>query len=811
MQIPASDDELLDRAKRHSTGFTEVLGDPDIAPFTQLYACCVRLVQEQRGYRNISQIERIALHLQPDVDNVDEIVREAIDRVDDFYPKSDYLFKKLLALPPNERRRTIRKRGLDWPTREDIQERIETSTFDSMANEGTVVIVSPTASGKTEIAVTTKWTNHKDITGGEPVILFTETKEARDEAVKRAEDSGLDVAVLLGRKDACPVAAGDYDDEILIDGISASDWFDWMIEEKGRSTSEVHREAETEVDGDLPCCIDAECTLKTQWDGVPRDENENTTHDLVIATDAFAKVPLLRSDTNIIHDEQPNYSVEFNKSLSEQMNRIRQIASAYLEAVDAPVTTWEEYVFVARNEPVSDRAEEILRAIQREDPVEGWLYKDGAHSLAPRLLSVIWKALSSEPNQNGRLSATIEYNEEPQYRIEGNEIENSYRLSVVLDENHTVRSIRHTPDFSTSRAVIGLDAWPCLPLWERNVSSNVSVDHVLTRSERRFWRFFERGLSVIQVGNATRPDSKGSRFNAKHAQILLEHLNDLFPSSFRTAGTPKAVKDDIRSLMGDVGIKDPKLMHLGEQKSRNDFGGEVVGLLYATLDPGDDYILDLLAECELDARPEYRGYDTPCDNCNESGGCKRCLCESCNGEGCTDCHQTGHKREFGRKFVGPDSENATEFLESVRAFGNAQMLGRWGRDNEIDSAVVYTATSAVPEQLVDVQVPGVQWKYTDKQAAVVEQLEEKEQVTTREIRDAIEGGESGKSAGIDSISRQAVWKTLSGGANNLVDYGKVAKKDGAGDHGADLYEWRNSGTFSLAGIADLGPRIPVNE
>lgn len=818
IEIPASDTELLSRAKRHITGFAKLLenSDADASTTERVRVICRSLAREQRGYRDKSQIEKIVyqLDISDDVDDVERIVSETCVH-EDALLHYDISPHQLTNLPLSVRRQAARSRDLNWPTREEIQDQIQELTFSTMGNEEEIVLVAPTSSGKTKISVEEEWSAMPTVTGDEPVVLFTETTEARDEAVDRAEENGLDVEVLLGYADACPVAAGDYDPEnidentdrepVFIEGLPAGEWFKFQADDKGRSATELHREAAEIIDGDLPCCEDEKCTLLTQWQKVPRDEEENVVYDLIIATDSFAHVPTLRHEVNVIHDEQPTYTVNF------EQERIQKMVSAYLTSVGSPVKTWEEFVSTARNNPESERAKNIQHSL-RSQPLDKWLHRNGAHTIAPNLTKALWKALTTEPDQNGRSAATYEYIEEPLYRsTDENEITNKKSLSIVIDRNNTVRSIRHVPDFSACRSITGLDAWPALPLWRRNVSDDIEIESVVDSDERRLWRIFERGLTVIQVGNATRPNSQGNNFDKQHARIILEYLHHLYPESFRTAGTPSNIEDRVQRLMNNIGIENSAVMHLGEQKSRNDFKSEVVGLLYECIDPGDDYVLDVLAECEYDARPEYRGLDVPCDKCNTDGECERCLCEDCEGKGCSECHETGHQRAFGRGFVGQDSDKATEILESVREHNCAQMVGRWGRDKDIEAAVVYTCTDALPCQLVDREVPGVQWKYTDMQAAVVEQLIDHGRATIKQILQEIETEESGKSGEVDTITREAIWKTLSGTGNNLMDYNKVSKYEGDGAYGADIYEWQDKGLTGLHGIADLGERVPVNE
>ncbi|WP_265108014.1 hypothetical protein [Halosolutus halophilus] len=78
-------------------------------------------------------------------------------------------------------------------------------------------------------------------------------------------------------------------------------------------------------------------------------------------------------------------------------------------------------------------------------------------------------------------------------------------VSVVLDESNDVRSVRVVPDFGSARSVVGLDAHPATPLWQASTLPWIKTTKVLDSEERQLWRRYERGLRVVQVGDATRP------------------------------------------------------------------------------------------------------------------------------------------------------------------------------------------------------------------------------------------------------------------------------------------------------------------
>jgi hypothetical protein len=215
-------------------------------------------------------------------------------------------------------------------------------------------------------------------------------------------------------------------------------------------------------------------------------------------------------------------------------------------------------------------------------------------------------------------------------------------------------------------------------------------------------------------------------------------------------------------------------MHYGEEKSRNDFASESVGLVEGSIDPGDDYVLDLLAELDLDATPERSGGE----------------CERCDGEGCDTCAGTGHRRAHGRGFEGDDAETASAILASVREAHVAQAAGRYAREPEDpqSTATVFVRTDALPPGFADIQTPGVVWSYGEKQDRIVETLREaSEPKSAQEIADAAD------------CSKEHVRQTLRRlEHDDRVD--DVQALEGAGDHGATLYATEGVPT---SGVVDL--------
>ncbi len=220
-------------------------------------------------------------------------------------------------------------------------------------------------------------------------------------------------------------------------------------------------------------------------------------------------------------------------------------------------------------------------------------------------------------------------------------------------------------------------------------------------------------------------------------------------------------------------------MHYGNTKSRNDFAGERVGLVNGCMDPGDDYVLDLVAALDLDATPESR--DECCSHCDgKDGGCHR-------------CNWTGRERERGRAFVGEDADTAAAILAAVRENEVAQAAGRYARDADDpqDTATVYVRTDAIPTGFADVQVPGVKWTFGAKQRRVLESL-----------RDTAEGATLRELAAEADCTKEHARQTLQRLTHTDDDrdpWVRRVKRDG--EFGADVYH--ECGVPS-AGVVDLG-------
>ena len=753
------------------------------------------------SYRDsvLSEVGNQDWYYDPDYSEEDEdpgyaeerppLLEDAIDQGDDVDadPTSTLPLAQLEALPQRDRKRAARKRGLDWPSTDEARDRLLSTIKQAMRHEDETVVDAPTSLGKSYSVATTRWAAFDDITDDRPVVHLSATRDARDEAAQAATEHGGEFFKFLSRHEACPVAAGEHDPEevhecddedrqvITIEGEAASIWLDRQCEGKGLPFSAAHQYLAEHNDQGvaLPCGGDG-CRAITQW-----DEWRDGEYPLAIATHNFAHVPGLRMGTNVVLDEEPDFSADLTK------DRIERAVGAFLRAADAPVATWESFIALVSHdgwEGDAAREREQLQEDLRYEPDREWYLEDeDAHTLAPALARAIFHA---EDRGNGRRVGKTPH--EPP-RLDANVADddawNRVWVTVTMDETNDVRSVRTAPDFSQARSVIGLDAHPAQPKWAVNTVPHINTTEVLSPEERRLWRRYERGLRVVQVGEATRPLASGEYFQRDQVATLVEHLREQYDSEFRTAITTKSVESQVQDLLADAGVGDvdDRTMHYGEEKSRNDFADEGVGLVEGCIDPGDGHVLDLLAELDLDAEPETVDVDGT------------------------------EERAHGRGFEGPDADTAAAILASVRENHTAQAAGRYARnpDDPDSHATVFVRTDAMPVDFADVQVPGIQWTFSDRQRAIVDELREATgQLTAREISDAVNVSKEHVRQTLHRLIEEDVVQALENGPNGATLYaddgvptaGVVDSETITNDGVQDTYTW------SLA-IRDPAPAV----
>lgn len=307
-----------------------------------------------RKYRNYADMERddyLYDHTIPFATGGERIT-EHYDEDGNYDPDpmATLPLARLDALSHEERRRYARKRGISWPGVDTVRERLRDEVLDAVDNGEMAVKSSPTGSGKTHTVATEPWISHRDLTDEQPVVHAHRTHEARDQARSMSDDAGVDAYTLKGRKELCPVAAGEHDPDngdgneaFTINGEPISEWIDHRCDRQGIPFSVVHGWAERETDVELPCERgDGQCPAKNQFEGIPRDDSGDPNYDVIHCTHQFLLVPSLRMHTHVFVDEKPAFGIDL------MPDEVRASVNAYLQYIDAPTSDYSQLVQASR-------------------------------------------------------------------------------------------------------------------------------------------------------------------------------------------------------------------------------------------------------------------------------------------------------------------------------------------------------------------------------------------------------------------------------------------------------------------------------
>jgi hypothetical protein len=688
-----------------------------------------------------------------------------------------------------------------YPTTGELRDTLHESVENAMMKCLYYAFASPTGIGKSFKMSATPWLTIPIVTGGRQVFHLSPTTQARFDAVKQSKKNGCSHYVLRGRDEACPICRGDHDPDgdektITVDNEPVSKWIAKICNQKGLSLHDAKAILLDVADQDIdyiPCGgEDTKCPVSQQWDDVSDSIDGEPEYDVIHATHKFSFVPTLRQKNNVAFDEQPSFAEigpgDPSGGLQDEdgldTNRVKDAVNAFLDDADADVETAGELMSVAKREAADTEFNELrdefpdIYDLFTHRPDREWYYKHpDAHTEARAFTELLWTAARQPSDDNGRRYAGMRH-EPPSFTKTSNDddVVNIHRVSLVINGDNKITTLRIAPDMSNARSVIGFDAHPVEELWKLSVGDAMTVETLMSEEERRLWRRYERRLLVTQVGSGAYSYTTDKRYDVEKNRVLIETLREQYGEHFRTAIAPGAVEDHVEDALADAGVEDPETMHHGDVQSRNDFQGERIGAQIGCIDPGDDYVLDLLAELDMDATVERQ--DTVCD--------------TCSGDGCDQCNQTGYERAFGRGFIGQDSDTAGRLLASVRENELAQAIGRYARkaDDPDDWAAVFVRTTAVPDNMVDFEGPWV-WKHQEKQKAVADYFQNSTSGTAKGIKEWIDS----EYDDIDSCSKKHVAETC----DRHVEAGNIEKHEFAGYNGAHLYEWTATESVSKNG------------
>lgn len=612
-------------------------------------------------------------------------------------------------------------------TTDEARNRLQGAIFSAIESGENTLIEAPTALGKSYQIATTRWREFPEVTGDNLVVHIHQTRDARDEAISKSESTeGVEYHVFEGRQDACPVAAGDYDDSVTApQGLALSEWLNQMCDARKHSFSKAHSKLDAEYD--LPCTANGPCPSNKQWWRTLRDENGSPVVDVVHTTANFAHVEDLIEEGNVVFDERPSYALTLNGTQRQQFQD--SLSNLLNHRSDGELSLFDLQRASIRDYP--ELTDELCPMFDEEIRPGRYFGYEETHRHAPAIGKAM---LDSEEVLSGRWMGEHQ------------------GVKVVLDNHGKLRHVHYTPDLSETRCVIGLDAFPSVYRWKLNTVDDLSSKRLLSAEERRHWRREERGLRVIQIGEATRSYSVGwDGAGKERAAGLIHHLRQKHENGFQTCITTGSIETDVRQMMEGVGIEPPRTMHYGGQNSRNDFDGEDVGLLIGCIDPGDEAILDLLALGKCSATPEMM--------MTEDGD---------------------ETRKPGRTFVGQDADIAREILEAVRESNLAQAVGRYARnpDSSSSTATVYVWSDACPGSLIDNIVEPSFYSTTKKRRNLAEELKAESLQTARQLQ---------ATTGMDKSYIIDILKTFE-------SHGLVQERKGTGHQGATEWIWRG-GTF----------------
>ncbi len=660
-----------------------------------------------------------------------------------------------LSIESNNRLNKTRRDDNDWPTTDELRDELQSRIRRMINTESFVLIPSPTSSGKSYNGASTAW-KASGLTDNSPVVHLHATTDSRDEAMEMSQKAGVEATKLLGRNNACPIVNGEYDSEINVPGngdINASDWILNQVSNKGNTFSQAHSYLEEYNGGSLPC---DPCKSITQWEDTPRDDDENVTYDVIHATHNFAYVPTLVDEANLLIDEQPNFKSSIGEDDSDEMSRSRfqDIIIAWLKKIDAYVTSWESFVSIA-----SHGGDGKLKQSLEDSPnvsEEWFIINPDAHALAPALTDAAYNAFTSESDANGRrvgdtTSSLKRFDEDHG----SNDVDfrfNRTRIQLLIDEDNNPLGYWNIPELGNARSIVCLDAWPSIHEWKQNIGEGLSVERLISDEMFENWRRHERGLEVVQIGEADRPaatEHAVQNYTKPNQQkVVIESLRNKYGKEFNSVIYPQQMDDQIRAFLPD----NVRTMTYGNVRSNNEFKSDRIGLVSNSMDPGDAYVIDLLAARDLDATPKM-------------ADCKWCdgddpMCNQCDGDG-------KNGREPGREFIGPDASDAADILAGIRTNSVAQAVGRWSRGPKTPRAIVFVRTAVVPNEMIDTQIDKA-WMFSEKQKAVIDYINTNAAATVAEIVEATDVS--------DSSVRRTIERLIS---HDLLNRGEI---DGVNQH-----------------------------
>lgn len=497
-----------------------------------------------------------------------------------------------------------------------------------------------------------------------PISVFTNLEDNYDQFEEWSREFGVNFEKFPVSDKDCPTLRGDYpEDETAKTAIEANGY--------GWSISAIHQEF------DLPCQQNGDCGYMEKVQSLDVDGS-----GILAGYYTQAYVESYVRDRVVILDEDA-----FEQFYDTIQNPVQK-AQEFIDTLD-------NLPFEEARRPEVGEGEKRERALNRLEEIglEPENHTDSTgefHAKAPLLAYAIYGA---EKLDNG-----LKYIELPGNR------------TAVFDGLHSTNEDTPTiwlldlPALSEAKAVIGLDATPCIPKWERILGENFNHYRLFDADERNQY-LRNHGYDFIQLHSHAWPAQGGSLSIAKCEAYLREvnQEHDERPDLITSK--------DVRTQLEERGLDHlwDRDLHFGDHRGKNHLKDSELLVVLGSPSRPDDFFEHLTA---LFGESAQRKQGTQ-----------------------------GPTLSYGNSI-------ADEILDTTRRGSVFQAVMRAGREKETQ-ATIYIATGLVPDWLETKQVgqrlpsggfDACPNPRSSGEREVIEALRGEEEITTSELVEKVDIG-----------------------------------------------------------------------
>lgn len=497
------------------------------------------------------------------------------------------------------------------------------------------------------------------------------------------------------------------------------------LQRQGATVSDIHEYYSTT----MPCQDGGRCTYQRK-----ADFNRDTT-DLIIGSPQHAYVESYNEGRVVIMDENSAGSYETELTDDEVTTAISQFLQTEPE-IDA------ETLADLRHMTLSEQADVIEHITHRSGGII-----DSRLGISPKGRRADSPLLVLGKLDNRRM---------PKSKFARAEIEISGgRTAIFLDdEKEGGVTIRKPPALHTCRNVIALDGTPHHEMWETCLDRTLDYHRFLSDKERREYIRDILGYRIIQTTSSINPYSSGDYVQERQILALLEHAYRWHGDGTLRGGTPvpfissQSAQDKVRAFAEtqyEEFVSSDEL-YFNKVRSHNELANEIGLVIGGSRHPGDR---------EIQRRAALDGYDIP------------------EGQG------RGANKTYG--------EDGDRYYHHEVYATTAQAIFRVARSDDVDGAVIFVHTAAIPDWVPVGYVSDEKIRVrTDEEHLTIKALEEQEVAKTAEIADMVDHGDRCVRKHLDNLAREgyvekreerrkAVW--IDAGLDEVCWWGEVDLPD----------------------------------